>query len=90
MFGFLGDYAAVIDCAKHLQDHIDEICVQQNIPDDVQVSVSLGPHAAVIEVEEIQVWHSECDSMDITPEAIVKLFQGRCTLWTFFADGGDE
>jgi hypothetical protein len=88
MYGFLGDYAHLIECAKALQDHIESV-YDRTIPiadEDVpQVSVSLGQCAALIEVDELQVWHSEVDSHELTPESLIEAFTTRCDVWSRFS-----
>jgi hypothetical protein len=47
-----------------------------------QVSLSLGPYATVIEVMfadgEIQLWHSEADSSELSPEMLIEIYAGKC------------
>ena len=73
MYGFLEDYQTIIECSKRLQDHIEAVCDERGIVREIpQVSISLGLYAAAIEVCELQVWHSEVDSLELTPEMVIR------------------
>jgi hypothetical protein len=86
MYGFLEDYQTIIDCAKQLQDHIEAVCDEIGIAREIpQVSISLGQCAAVIEVEELQIWHSEVDSLELTPEMVIESFTEQCGKWSRFS-----
>lgn len=81
MYGFCQDYGTAIYCVSQLQQHIDSRFV--NVPaESPQVSLSLGPYAAVIDVMfgdgEIQLWHSEADSSELTPESLIAIYSAKC------------
>jgi hypothetical protein len=86
MYGFLEDYQTIIDCAKQLQDRIEAVCDESGIAIP-QVSISLGQCAAIIEVDELQIWHSEVDSLDLTPEMVIESFTEQCGKWSRFSAG---
>lgn len=86
MYGFREDYQTIIECAKQLQDHIEAVCDESGSVKEIpQVSISLGQYAAVIEVDELQVWHSEVDSLELTPEMVIESFTEQCKKWSQFS-----
>jgi hypothetical protein len=81
MHGFFEDYENAVDCVRQLQQHIyDRLGESETEPP--QVSLSLGPHAAVIDVMsadgEIQLWHSEADSPELTPQTLIAIYATKC------------
>jgi len=81
VYGFWQEYRDVIECAQRLQDHIDARC--ESAPNEPpQVGLSLGPYAAVIDVMfgdgDIQLWHSEADSSELTPETLIAIYAAKC------------
>ena len=81
MYGFFEDYQVAIDCVAQLQQHIDSRFTDTEV-ETPQVSLSLGPYAAVIEVMfphgEIQLWHSEADSTELSPETLIEIYGAKC------------
>jgi hypothetical protein len=81
MYGFCEDYRVAIDCVAELQQHIDSRFTAAPL-DPPQVGLSLGPYAAVIDVMfgdgEIQLWHSEADSAELTPETLIGIYAAKC------------
>lgn len=91
MYGYLEDYETIIECAKRLQDHIEDIHDKSlTLKECPQVSISLGQCAAFIEVDEIQVWYSEVDSLELTAELLIELFTNRCIHWSQFVPKEDD
>ena len=85
MYGFLEDYQTIIECAKQLQDHIEAHCDESAITREIpQVSISLGQCTAVIEVDGLQIWHSEVDSLELSPEMVIESFTEQCGKWSRF------
>ena len=81
MYGFCEDYQVAIDCVAQLQQHIDTRFADAAV-ETPQVSLSVGPYAAVIDVMfgdgEIQLWHSEADSSELTPESLIGIYAAKC------------
>lgn len=81
MYGFHEEYQVAVDCVAQLQHHIDSRFVGVPI-EPPQVGLSLGPYTAVIDVMfgdgEIQLWHSEADSSELTPESLIGIYAAKC------------
>lgn len=83
--------ADVFECAGALQDYINEtlFCGVDASARDYDVvpvvSVSLSHCGAIIEADEIQVWHSEQNPRELTPEYVIQLFRERCDYWARFS-----
>jgi uncharacterized iron-regulated protein len=85
MAGFRGDYLTMLECAQKLQEYIDSCCGEYGITKYIpEVSISMGAFAGCIEVDELQVWHSEVDSSELTPELLIESFREQCCRWIPF------
>jgi hypothetical protein len=81
VYGFFESYQTAVDCVTQLQQHIYSRFAESTV-EPPQVSLSLGPTAAVIELMfgdgEIQLWHSEADSSELTPETLIAIYAEKC------------
>jgi len=84
MYGYNHGYQVVIQCAGALQDYIDSV-FGENAGEVPQVSISLSHCSALIEVEEMEVWHSESSPFELTTESAIESFKEKCGEWARFS-----
>lgn len=80
MCGFLESYEQVIECAKHLREHIIAVCEGRNITRDIpEVTLILWERESIIEVDGVLVWDSRLENYPLGPAEVIESFKRQCS-----------